>query len=846
MQLPWSLSHIDLRAQSRGWLRWQEGKPRQLTCPACGETHPMPSRMDTASPAHRLRRFALRECPHCGSGHFPGLKPPAYEGKKAKSGERIREIAALKYYLEQGAGILSMVSPLMALAKRRGLSLLEVGCGYGLSLHFAREALGWQVQGCDPSSLARVGAEDLGLDISPEYLEPGSQLNGAPFDVIYSSEVIEHVSNPVAFLQTLKGLLKPDGMLILTTPNVGGIRNDRSLDSLLPLVSPGSHLVLFSETGLQQTLQRAGLEHAEVRADGDTLFAWAGTLDNLGFTQARDQQALYQDYLSAQAQHFIDMPGLYAGFAGRLIKELGNSGQHDKLGPVLTGLFARWRDDYGLDLSHPNDLKLPDPKKLQFEAYAKNVPLNLPVVLFYAGMHAWQGKNDMARARDLFLACCRTAGEMQDAFRQVNVIDLEIMLLSGMARVHAAEMVLAGNPEQAAAELADMQVAEQPEEVRAAWQRVSDALYAHAAHTGKWDIADPLHADIAARYRNYDTRDDHGRNVTSALASYALNKIQNRMQGLYWLDKALAQAPVDDASERLRTIFADQAYAEMADRLAMSGDLPDLQSELQQGLMSGAGNPERSAILRDLAVRLRQTDPVSSWRWMQRSMHAGMDRTELTQAHDQLEQDFISATAQGDKSTAEALHADAVELAQEQPHASPALLLALGLDALNRMADPCAAVAWLRAAGKSGAMDTRSQAEAALAIARQQIGDELIQASAAGRHARTGELAAALDVPPDNAEIHYALGMHALNHVGDMELAQDHFSTAAHLADDPDLRARAQFHDALVLVRSGKPAQARALADSLFNGADADTLPADIRSRETELRTRIGEGETTA
>ena len=159
------LQGIDIFAQRKGWLRWHKTRDRELTCPACLTTSTMTSRLDTSSPAHKFHRFALFECPNCQTGHFPNLKPPAYEGKEAKKGERIRETAALKYYLEQGAGLLSMIEPLLPLNNGKKKSLLEVGSGYGFALHFAREALGWAASGCDPSSLARVGAKDLGLKI---------------------------------------------------------------------------------------------------------------------------------------------------------------------------------------------------------------------------------------------------------------------------------------------------------------------------------------------------------------------------------------------------------------------------------------------------------------------------------------------------------------------------------------------------------------------------------------------------------------------------------------------------------------------------------------------------------
>ncbi|VAV92151.1 hypothetical protein MNBD_ALPHA06-1943, partial [hydrothermal vent metagenome] len=191
---------VDLFAQKRGWLRWRKTGARVLTCPACQQSNAMTSRLDTASPVHKFHRFALFECPACGTGHFPELRPPAYEDKGGKEGP-------LKFYIEQGAGLLSMIQPLMALPQYPNGSILEVGCGYGFCLHFSREALQWNSTGFDPSSLARAGAKDLGIPIRSVYLNAETARNNGPFDIVYSSEVIEHVVDPDQFLGPITDVL---------------------------------------------------------------------------------------------------------------------------------------------------------------------------------------------------------------------------------------------------------------------------------------------------------------------------------------------------------------------------------------------------------------------------------------------------------------------------------------------------------------------------------------------------------------------------------------------------------------------------------------------------------------
>lgn len=102
-----------------------------------------------------------------------------------------------------------------------GKSAVDVGCGAGLLCEpLAR--LGARVTGIDAAAenigVARAHAAQSGLAID---YRAGSvaQLAGEAFDLVTSMEVIEHVTDPAAFVAGLAGALAAGGLMILSTPN---------------------------------------------------------------------------------------------------------------------------------------------------------------------------------------------------------------------------------------------------------------------------------------------------------------------------------------------------------------------------------------------------------------------------------------------------------------------------------------------------------------------------------------------------------------------------------------------------------------------------------------------------
>jgi SAM-dependent methyltransferase len=151
---------------------------------------------------------------------------------------------------------------------RPGERVLDLGCGDGTftaQLQDAgAEAVGLEVA---ETALRRARAAYPGLRFLLAPLEGPLPLEDCAFDVVWSSEVIEHVADTARWLSEVRRVLRPAGRLLLTTPNHS--RLAILIHGLERYAEPLSdHLHLYTRRSLRRTLADFDFGAIELQAAG--------------------------------------------------------------------------------------------------------------------------------------------------------------------------------------------------------------------------------------------------------------------------------------------------------------------------------------------------------------------------------------------------------------------------------------------------------------------------------------------------------------------------------------------------------------------------------------------------
>jgi len=387
---------------------WEQGKVvfcppnpgERRRCALCGDIGLKPSAVFVANPEKAGDWMRVRTCAACDCYFF---EPYKLVGLLQESR------AALDFYIELGAGVDVMSQLLCQIPKPRGATLLEVGCGYGFSLDVWQSAYGGRALGIEPAWRGEAGKQELGVHIIPDYLVSCMTLPGEVqrFDVISSMEVIEHIPEPPKFIALLAEFLKPDGVLMLTTPNPASLEARQVTPDVYATLSPGYHTILMSELGLEKLLRDAGFPYVISQSSPIQLKVFASREP----LQLRKTD-LYTDYLRDRLKRSEPGTALHLGMAYRLYQAVVNAGAWEEAAHARTLMETSLRAAFGPEILD-QDERLQRARRIrEIPDFTGQLPFFMSELEYLWGVHEVSVHRDYPRAAAHF----RAADEMVARF----------------------------------------------------------------------------------------------------------------------------------------------------------------------------------------------------------------------------------------------------------------------------------------------------------------------------------------------------------------------------------------------------------------------------------------------
>lgn len=228
-------------------------KTIRISCPICGNKQ------------IKKRMGAYNECAHCLS-IYTSVVPSVWKIQR-----RINHWG--KNFVKEGViepvsqSSQDRVAFLFAYNnnRKKAKKLIDIGCGNGNFLKCAKQ-VGYDIHGMDICIHIVKYIRSIGI---PAY-NSLKKVN-KKFNIATCFDVIEHTTNPRLFLQDSKRIIKKGGLLMITTPNAGGI-SALILGRRWWVFGPNDHYVLFKPHSLQKLLQETGFVVLDIKTN--TITQW--------------------------------------------------------------------------------------------------------------------------------------------------------------------------------------------------------------------------------------------------------------------------------------------------------------------------------------------------------------------------------------------------------------------------------------------------------------------------------------------------------------------------------------------------------------------------------------------
>ncbi len=199
--------------------------------------------------------YALLRCPACASvtvNPWPTVEEliafyQSYKGTTDYTKKKDKKI-------ERASRRLKRLMP-----QAPGKRFLDVGCNYGFTVKAAKD-LGLEAHGIDIDATAVAASQDMfGKDLYETVAVQDYAARGGKADLVYTSEVIEHVPDPDSFMGAISKILNKDGVLFLTTPDAGHFCVPGDFAKWNDVMPP-EHITYFTKKGLTALCEKHSLK----------------------------------------------------------------------------------------------------------------------------------------------------------------------------------------------------------------------------------------------------------------------------------------------------------------------------------------------------------------------------------------------------------------------------------------------------------------------------------------------------------------------------------------------------------------------------------------------------------
>jgi SAM-dependent methyltransferase len=222
----------------------------------------------------------MGRCEDCGLAYTHPLSAGGHEVSGADSSltnpdyydDIVRRYELHSRAAEGKAG--RMLDYWMGTIGRRPERILEIGCGTGIYFK------GWQ----------KLGIPWVGAEVNPAMIDfcrsrgmpvgPLEDYAGQTFDVVFMSQVFEHILAPRPFLRIIKGFMAGNGIVHMDMPNHASLASliKRFAGSGYGALEPPHHLIAYSPAVLGWLVREEGFSivHVGAHANDDPVFGQVG------------------------------------------------------------------------------------------------------------------------------------------------------------------------------------------------------------------------------------------------------------------------------------------------------------------------------------------------------------------------------------------------------------------------------------------------------------------------------------------------------------------------------------------------------------------------------------------